>query len=279
MQHMISGRNLGLITTRQTRDKWDALVSNTIITHKSLAAYDINTIFPLYLYPSPSVGAKDLIEISEALESGAGSRRANLSEVFIRDMEKRLGLKYEEGAEEPGKKGGKKFGPDDILHYIYAVFHSPSYRERYAEFLKGDFPRVPLTSDAGLFWELCGLGSRLTALHLLEGSGPAAIKTSYPVDGSNEVDQVRYVDMHEQVQINNDQYFGGIPKAVWEFHVGGYRVCEKWLKDRKGRKLSLDDISHYQKVVAALAETISIMAEIDAAIMAHGGFPLWSARA
>ena len=98
--------------------------------------------------------------------------------------------------------------------------------------------------------------------------------TSYPVSGSDEVDQVRYVDMHERVCINAEQYFGGVPKAVWDFHVGGYRVCEKWLKDRKGRKLSLDDINHYQKVVAALSETMKIMAEIDAAIASRGGFPL-----
>jgi predicted helicase len=193
-------------------------------------------------------------------------------------VEGKLGQEYREDLEparprgRASKKARKKFGPEDVLHYIYAVFHSPSYRERYGEFLKMDFPRVPLTSDAELFWELCGMGSRLVGLHLLENSPP--LITSYPVSGSDEVDRVRYVDVEERVYINAEQYFGGVPKAVWDFHVGGYRVCEKWLKDRKGRKLSLDDINHYQKVVAALSETMKIMAEIDAAIASRGGFPL-----
>jgi predicted helicase len=163
------------------------------------------------------------------------------------------------------------FGPEDVFHYIYAVFHAPTYRSRYAEFLKIDFPRVPLTRDPALFRTLCGLGARLVALHLLEQAAPAL--TRYPVKGSDRVESVRYTEPgagagEGRVWINKDQYFAGVPPEVWAFHIGGYQVAEKWLKDRKGRKLEYADLQHYARIIAALAATIALMAEIDAAIPA-----------
>lgn len=164
------------------------------------------------------------------------------------------------------------FGPEDIFNYIYAVFHSPTYRQRYAEFLKIDFPRVPMTSSPQLFRRLCILGEELVALHLLESPYLSQLITRYPVVGDNIVEKgfPKFVAYEEgapgYVYINESQYFEGVPKEVWEFHVGGYRVCEKWLKDRRGRQLSFDDLMHYQKVVVALKETIRLMAEIDKAI-------------
>jgi predicted helicase len=166
------------------------------------------------------------------------------------------------------------FGPEDVFNYMYAVFHSPTYRSRYAEFLKIDFPRLPLTSDPGLFRSLAGLGEQLVGLHLMERQAPNI--ASYPVRGDSVVQAVRYTAPGEgaekgRVWINKTQYFEGVPPEVWEFHIGGYQVAEKWLKDRKGRQLSYDDLSHYRNVVAALAETMRLMAEIDAAIP---GFPI-----
>jgi len=169
------------------------------------------------------------------------------------------------------------FGPEDVFGYMYAIFYSLTYRTRYAEFLKIDFPRLPLTSNTDLFRELCGLGERLIKLHLMEKSGNATPR--YPAEGNNVVEKVEYLAPADQpdqgrVHINKTQYFDGVTPEVWEFHVGGYQVCQKWLKDRKGRALSFDDIKHYQRIVAALAETIELMEKIDEAIEEYGGWPI-----
>ena len=167
-------------------------------------------------------------------------------------------------------------GPEDIFDYMYAVFHSPTYRTRYAEFLKIDFPRLPLTTDGELFRALCGLEARLVGLHLIERFG--TVLPPYPAKGNNVVEKVEYREAHDEVAgrvyINREQYFDGVPLEVWEFHIGGYQVCQKWLKDRKGRTLSFEDIRHYQRIVAALAETITLMERIDEVIEEHGGWPL-----
>ena len=165
------------------------------------------------------------------------------------------------------------FGPEDVFDYIYTVFHSPSYRERYAEFLKIDFPRVPLTSDREKFRKLVRLGGDLVALHLLESPLLARPATRYPVVGDNRVEKgyPKYfapgvvepgskagdgvVLEVGRVYINRSQYFEGVPSEVWEHQVGGYQVCDKWLKDRRGRQLSYDDLTHYQMVVGAAGET------------------------
>jgi predicted helicase len=209
-------------------------------------------MFPLYLYP-----AEGEMQFEE------GKRHANLSSEFIKAISEKLGLKFIEDG-----KGDLKetFGPEDIFHYVYAVFHSPTYRARYAEFMKIDFPRLPLTSDKKLFKALAEKGAELVALHLMESPLLSSFITTYPVEGSHEVEKVQYVENDKRVHINKTQYFGNVPKEVWEFHVGGYQVAQKWLKDRKGRKLTVDDINHYQKVIVALRETIHLMAEIDSLI-------------
>ena len=158
------------------------------------------------------------------------------------------------------------FGPEDIFYYAYAVFHSPIYRTRYAEFLKIDFARLPLTSDKGLFKALAAKGAELVSLHLMESLALNKPITKYPITGSNTVDRVSYDGNNQQVYINKTQYFEGVPSEVWGFHIGGYQVCQKWLKDRKGRTLTYDELTHYQKVIVALKETIRLMAEIDALI-------------
>jgi len=176
----------------------------------------------------------------------------------------------------------KCFGPEAVFSYIYAVFYSPTYRTRYAEFLKSDFPRVPLTSDVNLFRSLCGLGAELVALHLLESPKLEKPIARYPVKGSDVVDKgfPKYVAPGEpepgtgkplkegRVYVNKGavapgfspadaalkggatigggQHFEGVPPEVWNFHIGGYQVCEKWLKDRRGRNLTYGDLEHYR---------------------------------
>lgn len=163
--------------------------------------------------------------------------------------------------------------PEDIFHYAYAVFHSPSYRSRYAEFLKIDFPRLPLTGNLELFRALARLGGELTALHLLESPRLDQPITEFIGSRNPGIEKVSWT--RDTVWVDKKQTIGfqGVREEVWNFHIGGYQVCEKWLKDRKGRTLSVEDIAHYHKIVVALCETIRLMAEIDAAIEQHGGWP------
>jgi predicted helicase len=198
---------------------------------------------------------------------GSG-RHPNLNPEFINNIATKLGLTFIEDG-----KGdlAQTFGPEDIFYYAYAVFHSPAYRTRYDEFLKMDFPRLPLTSDNALFKALAEKGAELVSLHLMESPSLNNFISKYPVNGSNEVEKPRYDNNNQRVYINKEQYFEGIPPEVWDFHVGGYQVCEKWLKDRKGRKLTYDERVHYQKMIVVLKETIRLMAEIDELIL---GWPI-----
>lgn len=265
--------NMGFTTTRQTTTiGFEHILATKYVTELKCISHDRGGYsFPLYIYPSKAKEAM-LFEDKSTTDS-VGDRKSNLSPNFIEDFATKLNMQFVQDG-----KGNSKFnfGPEDILSYIYAIFYSPTYRSRYAEFLKIDFPRLPLTSKPELFRELCSLGDELVAVHLMEKH--ASKITSYPVAGDNAVEKVRYQDPHAgkkgQIWINSTQYFEGVPKDVWEFHVGGYQVCDKWLKDRKGRQLTYDDLTHYQHVVAALSETIQLMAKIDMAIDSNGGWPL-----
>lgn len=239
-------------------------------------------IFPLYLFPEDNDTKEQMtfnVNVSDWL-SGKDGRIPNLDKGFVDEFAGKVGLTFVND----GKGDLKKtFGPEDIFCYIYAVFYSPGYRKRYAEFLKIDFPKVPLTSNKKLFVELCRKGEELVGLHLMESEtlednnkypefnveGQAEVEKGYPknVADSEKPEKAR-------IYINKDQYFEGVRPEVWEFHVGGYQVCEKWLKDRRGRKLSFEDIEHYQKITVALGETIKLMAKIDETIDAHGGWPI-----
>ncbi len=160
---------------------------------------------------------------------------------------------------------------------MYTLFYSPTYRRRYAPFLKIDFPRVPLTSNVALFRALCSLGDTLVGLHLMEQHVHPI--TVFPVPGMNNVVDVCYKKQDQdedegQVWINATQYFDGVTWEAWNFSIGGYQICKKWLKDRKDHKLSGDEVAHYQQIVAILAETSNVMHEIDAVIEKYGGWPL-----
>jgi predicted helicase len=263
IKHLLLGKNLALAATRQVTslDFTHIICSRHPIEMKTCSHDRGTNIFPLYIY---SDGESALFD---------SAKRPNLSPKFIEDFVVRLKMKFISDGKGDRKKA---FGPEDIFNYMYAVLHSPTYRSRYAEFLKMDFPRLPLTSNPELFRKLCALGDELVALHLMEKQGTKI--TSYPAAGDSAVETVRYTepqgDTKGRVWINATQYFEGIPKNIWEFHVGGYQVCAKWLKDRKGRKLTYDDLTHYQQIVSALAETIKLMENIDAAITASGGWPI-----
>ncbi|NOT14498.1 MAG: hypothetical protein HOP21_02740 [Methylotenera sp.] len=160
------------------------------------------------------------------------------------------------------------FAPIDLLDYIYAVLHSPTYRETYKEFLKIDFPRVPYPKDAATFWQLVALGGELRQTHLLEdypathmNIGSQSIAINYPIGGSNVVDKPSFEA--GKVYINATQYFENVPELAWSFYIGGYQPAQKWLKDRKGGALNHEDIVHYQKIIAALINTHRLMLEID----------------
>ncbi len=164
------------------------------------------------------------------------------------------------------------FAPIDILDYIYAVLHSPAYREKYKEFLKIDFPRVPYPKDAETFWQLVELGGELRQIHLLESPLVNQFITSYPVDGDNTVGKVVYEEGRVYInyqkaspsgRLEGLQYFDNVPEIAWNFYLGGYQPAQKWLKDRNGRTLNFEDILHYQKIIVALTETHRLMQEVD----------------
>ncbi|MFL5243134.1 MAG: type ISP restriction/modification enzyme [Gemmataceae bacterium] len=260
LRHMLHS-NLALLSARiQATGIFDAVfVSKFLVEMKTAESSRSCTVFPLFL--------TDDGDSEETALSSDGSR-PNLNAKILLSWAGKLGLK-------PKKNVGLPAGltPEDIFHYAYAVLHSPGYRSRYAEFLKIDFPRLPLTGNLDLFRALARLGGELTALHLLE-----SLKLDKPITefigGRNPgVEKVSW--SQDTVWLNKAQTTGfrGVREPVWNFHIGGYQVCEKWLKDCKGRTLSKDDITHYQKIVVALSDTIRLMKEIDQVIDKHGGWP------
>ncbi len=274
--HMVPG-NLALLTHRpqSPRDFTFAyctrMIGDQCVAANKSAGGGNSFQFPLYRCLAHK--KHDLFD-GDSSTNAQGARRSNLSAEFMEDCAKGLRMTFI-----PDGKGDlkKTFGPEDVFDYIYAVLHSPTYRSRYAEFLKIDFPRIPLTSKERLFRNLCALGEELVGLHLMEKHGPNL--TAYPVDGDHLVEKIRYSEPGAKnplgrVWINKEQFFEGVAPEVWEFHIGGYQVCQKWLKDRKRRNLSCDDLDHYQHIVSALSETIRLMAEIDEAIENQGGWPI-----
>lgn len=231
-KHFVKHENIGLVSVRMYArvEQFVSLVTNTIIEKGSLPASNYS-LFPLYVY------------------ANNGSRVPNFKKEIINEIEKIVG----------------KTTPEDIFDYIYAVLHSPSYREKYKEFLKIDFPRVPYPKDEKSFKKLVVLGTELRLLHLLESPKVNKFITTYPIVGENIVEKPLYKD--GKVFINKEQYFGDVPEVAWNFYIGGYQPAQKWLKDRKSRTLNNEDIEHYQKIIVALTETDRIMKEIDKIII------------
>ncbi|HNS42400.1 MAG TPA: DNA methyltransferase, partial [Taishania sp.] len=257
MQHLFKQNNVALICPKQVPDKEESgvFITKYIAGHKTSSAYNINNVFPLYLYPEPTLGAESErvpnlnMEIVEKIEK-------DLNHSFLHDDNIVCDLAA-------GWDG--TFSPLDILDYIYAVLHSPTYRETYKEFLKIDFPRVPYPKNQESFWKLVELGAEIRQIHLLESSKVEKYITQYPVDGDNVVGKPKYEN--GKVFINETQYFDNVPQVAWEFYIGGYQPAQKWLKDRKDRTLDFEDILHYQKIIVALTETDRLMKEIDKIIL------------
>ncbi|HET6527789.1 MAG TPA: type ISP restriction/modification enzyme, partial [Balneolaceae bacterium] len=317
MPHIKKG-SVALLSCRQqsTFDFQHIFITNALadICTVSLQTKETGYVFPLYLYPETN-GQQTL--------DGQPDRKPNLDPGIVEEIASGLGLSFtpekschsersagsecdqtksknlpEEGnvpdeaspdgptprlKPHPSKEG--TFSPIDLLDYIYAVLHSPSYREKYKEFLKIDFPRVPYPEDAETFWQLVDLGGELRQIHLLEHPVVEQFITTYPVNGDNtitnrltktqpgfvlndenengNVGTRNFASPQGKVWINDEQYFGQVPKKAWEFYIGGYQPAQKWLKDRRDRTLSFEDIRHYQKIIVALMETDRIMGEID----------------
>ena len=261
MKHF-SNNNLGLIIGRQGQAvgsmPWNVLtITNTItntITDSNIFYRGRGTVCPLYLYPDSN--AQQTLGLTN-------ERTPNLNKEIVKQIAEKLGLTFTTEKE----KIKDAFAPIDVLDYIYAVLHSPTYREKYKEFLKIDFPRVPYPKDVETFWQLVNLGGEIRQIHLLESPVVEKYITQYPIDGNNAVDKIRFVcatpDIKGKVYINDIQYFANVPAVAWNFYIGGYQPAQKWLKDRKDRKLEFDDIQHYQKIIVALTETDRLMKEIN----------------
>ncbi len=264
MQHFLEGENVGLVFKVGNAEEKSvpAMVSKHIIDFRSWSRPGMqggDYIAPLYLY---------LEKVKEKNSGQYIEKKPNLDKDIVAEIAEKMGLTFTHEKEE----SESAFAPLDLLDYIYAVLHSPEYRDTYKEFLKIDFPRVPYPKDAKTFWQLVTLGSELRQLHLLESEKVDHFITRYPAAGDNKITRsigkgdYKLTDHKKEigrVWINDDQYFDGVPKSAWEFYIGGYQPAQKWLKDRKGRTLDHHDIFHYQKIIVALTETERIMQEID----------------
>ncbi len=251
MKNLLKNNNLSIITCRQqsTFDFQHIFLSKhisdmcTVSSQTKEGAYT----FPLYIYPDTTQNTLDKQAI----------RTPNLNQEIVEQIASKIGLSFTDEKEDIQGT----FAPIDILDYIYAVLHSPNYRETYKEFLKIDFPRVPYPTDTKSFIELAKLGAQLRQIHLLESPSIEQYITEYPEDGDNIVEKPIYKDGN--VYINDSQYFANVPDIAWNFYIGGYQPAQKWLKDRKNRALNFEDILHYQKIIKALSETHRLMQSVD----------------
>lgn len=241
--------NLGLISLKGIRKQslgYFFVSDNVTDRHILDISADTAYVFPLYIYNNS--GQQGLLEDIHKSNNFQWSNlgwletlqafTSNLSGNFIQPAEA-------------------------IFYYIYAILYSNLYRQKYQEFLKIDFPHIPFTKDYALFKNLAELGEELANLHLLKKKELESPSIKYPVSGENKVEKQEYNEGGKKVYINDSQYFAGIDSELWNYYIGGYQVLEKWLKDRKDRTLTAEDIKHYCKMATALAKTITIQKQID----------------
>lgn len=258
MKHTLLGPNVGLVTssTWTTPDRFSVGISKIMVEMKAGTHDRGTTFFPLYRY--------------ESILGSAPERRSNLTPMCIELWSTVTGTRFL-----PVGKGDlvESSGPEDILHWLYALFYSPEYRNRFRSALANRFPIVLIGASLSLVRIMVQFGERLAALHLVESPILGATPPTYFGPSLPTVESVSYEDGTVTINRAGTAGFRGVPEAVWKFYFGGYQVCDKWLKDRKRRTLSAEEIVHYQKIIAAINETIRIMTEIDAAIEQHGGWP------
>lgn len=246
---MLKHDNISLCTIRSNRDyHFDIFVSNLIADKTMLSSKDDISQMPLYVYKE-NLGKKERIvnfdkELYDKIAKGLNYLPCYDDNALVDLTSEYNGVLY----------------PQDLFDYIYAVLHSPSYRERYKEFLKIDFPRIPYPTDWEKFRDLVEKGEELRQLHLMEGL-PNQTGVSFPQTGTMQIDCYRWKD--NRVYINENQYFEGVPENAWNFYIGGYQPAQKWLKDRKGKILSFEDVKHYGNIIYILQQTEYIMQEID----------------
>ena len=261
--HIINKDNITLIVPRQVNKSFHHIFISKLICDSNITSsarlFGAGRLFPLYTYQE-NKNQKSILETTE--------RKPNLNQEIVNEIVEKLELIFTNEKETTKNT----FAPIDILDYIYAVLHSPTYREKYKEFLKIDFPRVPYPKDQNTFWQLVQLGSDIRQLHLLESPKVEEPITNYTGDGDNTITRkLTKTDIgyeatsttQGKVWINDTQYFDNVPLLAWEFYIGGYQPAQKWLKDRKGRALEFQDILHYNKIIVSLTETHRIMQEID----------------
>ena len=241
--------NLGLIVNRQSRLLFSPFVTNKPLgQHCILDPREGSYATPLYLY-FDNLGEEERIvnfnkDIYDSIAKGLNYLPCYDDNVLVDPTSEYNGVLY----------------PQDLFDYIYAVLHSPSYRERYKEFLKIDFPRIPYPTDWEKFRNLAEKGEELRQLHLMEDL-PHSTGVSFPIGGTSQVDCYRWEQ--NRVYINSEQYFEGVPESAWNFYIGGYQPAQKWLKDRKDMTLSFEDVKHYQQIIYVLQQTGRLMNEID----------------
>ncbi len=266
MRHYNHGLNIGVCTARSNKNPSmdHFLIADRMSETKYAESSTQSANFPLYLYPDDDADQTDALAPTE--------RTLNLDPKLYAKICKAAWIDPADqaGPNDDFRKPTGDARPSEVkvFDYIYGVLHSPDYRETFAEFLKIDFPRVPYPSSPDVFRHVSEKGEALRRLHLME---PGAIgDTSYPFKG--EVDEGEEPNVvasgypkrtDGKVFVNRHQYFEGVPALAWNFHIGGYQPAQKWLKDRKGRALTYDDIGHYQKIVKILLETDRIMREIE----------------
>ncbi len=287
---MLAGTNLAVGVTKNVEigsGFAHAFASRSMIQHHSVSLKEVNYLFPLYLYPN--VGKANSSPMFNCWPEGENGRRPNLNPDYVEAIEAANDLGF---VSDGSGDLVDSFGPEDVLGFVYSVLYSPEYRRRFEPMLKLDFPRVPIPGGRDVFVDLAKLGRQVLDLHLLESplldtpittydgpDGPEVGRVGWAKDEGKDTGTV-WLDAKKtdakagQIATQPGTYgFHGVPEDVWRFQIGGYQVCHKWLKDRKGRTLSADDIAHYGKIVVALKETIRLMAEIDEAIETHGGWP------
>lgn len=255
MRNFRERENLGVSFTRTIeggRPFADVLAHDLPITHHTLSIKEVNYLAPLYLYPE-----------SDTLDQ---SIRVNFDPKLYARIRKAAKLTGTSAAPDGTDRFRQAIGaarPDEVkvFDYIYGVLHCPAYRETYAEFLKIDFPRIPFPASPEQFRMVSEKGEMLRRLHLLEDAAIGDAPYPFHGDGESRVDKPRFDA--SRVWINESQYFENVPAIAWDFPIGGYQPAQKWLKDRKGRALSWDDIRHYQKIIKVLIETDRIMREIE----------------
>ena len=255
-----TGRTNGILSRPVSRS-YDCLLSGlnfALILCNKLSSTDFNHVFCCETLPDRCLLSNRTSETTKIFPlytaRNAGKNFFDSGDSLVPNLQPEAVARFEAIA-------GRKITPEELFDYIYAVLHTPGYRQRYREFLKVDFPRIPLPKDGAHFEAMAGKGGALRRLHLLQDADGWVLEATYPVAGSNAVEAVRWEG--DRVYINAQQHFGHVPREVWEFYIGGYQPAQKWLKDRRGKALDYEDIERYRRIVHALGETIRIMGELE----------------